>query len=246
MFFSFLSLWHVSFLISCFAFRATRRETKTQQKKRRKSKEEAELRPANNCAWAIMHVIFLASALTMRLCRRRVRNYYEIKKKMKKCGCCSCSFCCCCCCCCFLCATVQWPALLLLLLLVLWQVHTLYRFSFCVAKNRKSKSKNKKMAKKLLNKRALRVGIFSVVAASATKVGQVDRATMTTRWPWWEGGSRGEVAGNRMSFVNQVKPDDGGGGGCLTWPLTVCKSSHFEPVLIVLYIFYAGCPCAVR
>lgn len=73
--------------------------------------------------------------------------------------------------------------LLLLLLLVLWQVHTLYRFSFCVAKNRKSKSRgnNKKMAKKLLNKRALRVGIFSVVAASATKVGQVDRATTTTR-----------------------------------------------------------------
>lgn len=58
----------------------------------------------------------------------------------------------------------------------------------------------------------------------------------------------GGKEGNRMSSVNQVKPDDGGGDGgcCSTWPLTVCKSSHLEPVLIVLYIFYAGCPCAVR
>lgn len=45
----------------------------------------------------------------------------------------------------------------------------------------KAEATTKKMAKKLLNKRALRVGIFSVVAASATKVGQVDRATTTTR-----------------------------------------------------------------
>lgn len=61
--------------------------------------------------------------------------------------------------------------------------HSIQVFLLCCQKQKEQKQRQqqKKMAKKLLNKRALRVGIFSVVAASATKVGQVDRATTTTR-----------------------------------------------------------------